>query len=245
MDTARHTSIVNFSKAQQYEIWQIPALYRAIKFDYMRIMNMLIHKMTKPALSLSTFLILVTLGLPHAQAAEATKPLLLDLDRSNGAVTFDAIGRPSALKIHAKGDAPKGQLKVQDGKASGTVSFKLDSLDTGIGMRNDHMKKRYLETDKYPEAKLTLTDIALPANYSAPDFSASSVAFKGTLSLHGVEKPVEGTVKLTRSGDDLAIDAQFPLKIEDYAIKSPTFAGITMASEVKCEVEAKAPFKSF
>lgn len=187
---------------------------------------------------------------PSARAADAppqtaaNHPLVLDFDKGSGSVTFDAIGRPSALKIHAKGDAPKGRLTVKDGKVSGTVSLKLDSLDTGIGMRNEHMKKRYLETDKFPEAKLTITELSLPANYSAPDFSADKLPFKGTLSLHGVEKPVEGSAKVSRSGDELSVDARFALKIEDFEIKLPTFAGITMASDVNCGVEAKAPFKT-
>jgi polyisoprenoid-binding protein YceI len=177
-------------------------------------------------------------------AAPPADSRVLDLDHGDGAVTFDAIGKPSMLKIHAKGDAPKGNIKVQGGKASGVVTFKLESLDTGIGMRNRHMKEKYLETAKYPEAKLTLSDLPVPAGYASPDFSASDVPFKGTLSLHGTEKPVEGKMKLSRSGEDLAIEARFPLKIDDFAIKSPSFAGVTMASDVNCLIEAKAPFKA-
>jgi polyisoprenoid-binding protein YceI len=189
-------------------------------------------------------IIAATAGSVAPGAAQAGAPLVLDLDHGKGAVTFDAIGRPSALKIHAKGDAPKGRILVADGKANGTVTFKLDSLDTGIGMRNNHMKKRYLETEKYPEAKLTLKDLALPANYAATDFAASNLPFKGTLSLHGVDKPVEGKAKLARKGDELSIEAGFPLKIEDFSIRSPSFAGVTMASEVNCAVAATAPFKA-
>lgn len=174
----------------------------------------------------------------------ATETMMLDMDRGSGAVTFDAIGKPSALKIHAKGGAPKGQLMVKEGKVSGTLTFKLDSLDTGIGMRNDHMKKRYLETAKFPEAKLTLADLPLPEGYAVPDFSVSDLPFKATLSLHGIEKQVEGTLKAKRDGDDLAINARFALKIEDFSIKSPSFAGITMANDVNCAVEMKAPFKT-
>jgi polyisoprenoid-binding protein YceI len=216
-------------------------------FVYKRAMNTThsLSKTTSRRISILALLFSACAAAHAAFAADApAKPLVLDLDKGSGAVTFDAIGKPSALKIHAKGDAPKGQLKVQDGKVTGAVSFKLDSLDTGINMRNEHMKKRYLETDKFPEAKLAITELVLPANYSAPDFSADKLPFKGTLSLHGVDKPVTGTAKASRSGDDLSIEAHFSLVIEDYAIKLPTFAGITMASEVNCGVEAKAPFKA-
>ena len=123
---------------------------------------------------------------------------MLDLDQGSGSVTFDAVGRPSALKIHAKGDPARGKLTAAGGKLNGTVSFKLDSLDTGIGMRNEHMKKKYLETGKFPEAKLAIKDVSLPAGYAAPDFSADGFKFSAA-SLHGVDKPVDVTAKLSRS----------------------------------------------
>lgn len=191
------------------------------------------------------FLLMVSLWFGAlTEGAKAEGTMILDLDHGTGAVSFDAIGKPSALKIHAKGDAPKGQFRVKDGKVSGAATFKLDSLDSGIGMRNDHMKKRYLETDKFPEAKLTLADLPLPSGFAASEFSANEVPFKGTLSLHGAEKPVEGTLKLSRGGGNLAINAKFVVKIDDFLIKSPSFAGITMAKEVNCAVEMMAPFSS-
>ena len=35
----------------------------------------------------------------------------------------------------------------------------LASIDTGIGMRNTHMRERHLETDQYPEAVFTAGEI--------------------------------------------------------------------------------------
>ena len=46
---------------------------------------------------------------------------------------------------------------------SGTLALtvRLDTLDTGIALRNKHMKETYLETDKFPEARLEVARAAL------------------------------------------------------------------------------------
>src|SRR5262245_17940595 len=95
-------------------------------------------------------------------AAVPNSSWFTDLASSKGTVEFEAIGRPSALKIHGKGEAPKGKLTVKDSQVSGQVSFRLDSLQTGIALRDKHMKEKYLESEKFPEATLQITKIEPP-----------------------------------------------------------------------------------
>lgn len=186
-------------------------------------------------------------GLAHAAppASEPAPPRkwTLDLSKGTGSVSFDAIGRPSALKIHGKGEAPKGELSVEDGKLSGTCTFRLDTLDTGIGLRNKHMKERYLEVGKFPLAKLAFTSLPLPENAGSAGFSHDALPFKGVLSLHGVDKPVEGTAKVSRQGDAMALDARFGIKTTDFGIATPSFAGVTMAEDVTVEARITAPLQ--
>ena len=174
--------------------------------------------------------------------AATSKKWIFDVNKGTGKVTFDAIGKPSALKIHGKGEAPKGELIVSSGKLGGAVTFQLDSLDTGIGLRNKHMKERYLEVSKYPEAKLTVTDLPVPDSISAENFSSDSLPFKGTLALHGVEKPVEGTAKVSRQGQSMSVETRIELKTNDFAIAVPSFAGVTMAENVTIQAQITAPF---
>jgi polyisoprenoid-binding protein YceI len=177
-------------------------------------------------------------------ASAAAKGWILDLDKGSGVVLMDAVGKPSMLRIHGKGDAPKGQLKLEDKKLNGAATFKIDSMDTGIGMRNKHMKEKYLEIGKYPDAKLTFKDMALPANSASENFSADSLPFKGLLSLHGVENPVEGTAKVDRKSDQTTIDARFSFKPSAYKVASPSFAGVTMADDVNVTVQIAAPMRA-
>lgn len=171
-----------------------------------------------------------------------TEKWTADLDQGTGETKFLALGRPSALKIVGKGAAPKGTLIFEPRKVAGTVRFDLASLDTGIGMRNEHMKTKYLEVEKYPEATLTLTKFEISIEKLRGDFEAFDVPFEGKLSLHGVEKLISGTSKISRSGAKLNIEANFELAISDYRIASPGYAGVTMAKDVKVSIKSSAPF---
>ena len=179
---------------------------------------------------------------PAAWSSTATtKQWLVDLDQGSGNVEFRATGHPSALKIIGKGTAPRGNFTVDGKKVTGTVLFDLTSLDTGIETRTHHMKEKYLETEKFRDAKLTVSQMTLPQDLATEQFSADQVPFTGSLLLHGVERPVSGIVKIDKAGGKISMAAQFGLKISDYKIAVPSFAGITMADDVQVAVADSAP----
>jgi polyisoprenoid-binding protein YceI len=188
-------------------------------------------------------------GLFSAATAFASTPAthpqaVLDLAKSQGAVEFVAIGRPSALKIHGTGAPPKGEFTLDKSRVYGAVTFDLVSLDTGIAMRDKHMKEKYLEASRYPEAKLQISKIALPKKLPAGDFKLENVAFEGPLTLHGETKTVHGTASIAHAGSQMLVQAQFGLKLSEYGIDTPTFAGISVADEVNVNVHTESPWRS-
>jgi polyisoprenoid-binding protein YceI len=162
---------------------------------------------------------------------------------TSGSTNFVAIGRPSMLKIKGAAGAPKGEIKINGDKASGELTFQLDDLDTGMSLRNKHMKEKYLETGKFPTAKLTFTDVALPAEFSKGDASIDKLPFKGTLNLHGKDSPVEGTAKVTRKGGTVEVDATMETKTTSHDIATPSFAGITIGENITINVQFTAPIE--
>lgn len=123
------------------------------------------------------------------------------------------------------------------GAVDGTLHVALDSFDTGIGLRNTHMRERYLETGKGPDfAQATLSGIAL----ARPDIvtTGGRSAFDATLLLHGVRRAVRGEVRLRSRGQTLEIDARFPLHLPEYGIPEPRYLGIGVRDEVEVRVEA-------
>lgn len=172
--------------------------------------------------------------------AEQTQAWLASLDQKEGSIEFQAKGHPSALHIVGKGSAAKGEFTVRKNSVSGSATFDLSSLDTGIALRDQHMKEKYLQVDKYPTAKLTITNMNLPNGSGSGKISADNVSFQGTLQLHGVDKPVSGIAKIDGDSQQLKIAANFGIKMSDYGIEVPSFAGITIDDAVDVSVAGKA-----
>lgn len=158
-------------------------------------------------------------------------PEKIKLDPSRGQTEFVAVGRPAMLKISGKGQGPEGSVSIDGEKLSGEFSFKLDQLTTGIGLRDEHMKEKYLEVKKHPEAVLKIKSVSWPAS------GEGKVPFQGILALHGVEKPVEGTAEVARKEGGYQVKSSFQIKLSDFGVAIPTYAGLTVADLVNVSVQ--------
>ena len=159
------------------------------------------------------------------------------MSAESGQVQFKTIGRPSALKIVGKGPAPKGQLNIdQNGNIKGQFDFELATLDTGIGLRDRHMKNKYLEVGKFPKAAITIQEMKFPNELLAKDGQKDAIPFKGMIKIRGIEKECNGLAKLTKANGVLTAEANLNVKVKDFNIDIPSFAGITMADNVDISV---------
>lgn len=117
----------------------------------------------------------------------------------------------------------------------GSLAVDLRTLDTGISLRNDHLREKYLEVDKgagYDKA--VLSDIDLKGlNPDAPEGKGS---FTGSLTLHGVTKTVAGPVEVKKTGSGLRVKASFPVNLPDYNIPEPRYLGVGVKNTVQVEV---------
>ncbi len=182
----------------------------------------------------SSLLFLATLV---ATSAVAALPKEIDLAK-HGKVTFLAVGNPSALKIrgelkeHNGKPGLDGKLVVKDNKLTGTATCQLDGFDTGIGLRNEHMKEKYLQTPKFPTAKVEIEPVTLPAEVAKGE--SATFPFKGNLTLHGETKPIEGTI--VAKGSDLTFE--FPLTLANHGVETPNYLGIRVDKSITVTVEA-------
>jgi len=99
------------------------------------------------------------------------------------------------------------------------IYFEVDlaSIDTGIGLRNRHMRERYLETDKYPRAEYTgkLTKAEKQSE------TVYKVRTEGKMSIHGVDNPFTADGTVTVDGQLFRVQVRFPIKLSDYRISIP------------------------
>lgn len=185
-------------------------------------------------------LVAVVVAFASLQANAAVK--MLDLSKGESRIEFLAVGKPSMLKIRGKGGPLTGKVSVKDLIVSGIIDVDLNSFDTGINLRNTHMKEKYLQTGQYPKAQLTMGKIALPADWLTRG-KLDSVPFDGILKLRGVEKPVSGTLSLANINKTVDGNAKFKFKITDFGIEVPSYAGIKVTDEVEVDTYFKSPLE--
>lgn len=154
-------------------------------------------------------------------------------EAKGGGVEALVIGKPSLLKIRAKGEPAIGSLVIDGKKVNGSFEFELKTLDSGISLRDDHMLNRYLKVGEHPKATLVIKDLQLAKEFSAANPEVSETDFTGDLTLHGVTKPVKGKFKV---GEKRNVSADFKVTLSEFSIDIPTYMGITVADEVNISV---------
>jgi polyisoprenoid-binding protein YceI len=102
----------------------------------------------------------------------------------------------------------------------------LNSIDTGIGLRNKHMREKYLETEKYSKAIYKGKLTAWNRDQTTPD--KYLVSTEGVMSIHGVEKPISLSGYLTKNGKIYHAQYFFSLNIKDFNIGKPRFLLVSM-----------------
>lgn len=140
--------------------------------------------------------------------------------------------------FEAKTTALSGSVTANadgSGALDGSVAVDLRTLDTGIALRNEHLRDKYLEVDKgrgFDTA--TLSEIDLKGiDVDAPDGKGS---FTGSLTVHGVKKTVTGAVDVRQTGAALRAKASFPVVLPDYGIAKPRYLGVGVKDTVQVEV---------
>ena len=191
-----------------------------------------------------TMLVLAALFFFSLTGSAAPSPSrILDLEKTKSRVEFLSVGNPGAIKIRGKlpEEKPvlKGTIRLEGNAVSGSATVLLEQFDTGIELRNKHMKEKYLETQKWQTAELTLTKMTLPDSCQQDECEASKVPFEGTLSLHGVKKPVSGTSDVKKKSSEVEANFDFKFPLSDFGIETPSFMGVTVAQNVTVTVAVK------
>lgn len=115
---------------------------------------------------------------------------------------------------------------------AGTLRVDLVPLDTGIELRNNHLRETYLEVGRgarFRRAALTGVELAVPL---PTDAVRHKTPFSGTLSLHGVERDIAGKAELSRRDGRLRVEATFSLSLKVFDIPPPRYMGVGVRDKV-------------
>ena len=108
----------------------------------------------------------------------------------------------------------------------------LNTLKTGISLRDRHMRENYLHTDKYPIASFKGKIIEANKNGNVWD-----VKVNGEMNIHGVKKSIsiKGELKNTKKG--YKISTTFFVALKDYNIEIPSLMFAKINENIKLELK--------
>ena len=113
---------------------------------------------------------------------------------------------------------------------SGMAKVDLNKLDSGIELRDEHLKEKYLHTKKFPDATILI-------NKQKVNFGKSN-KLKAILNFHGKKKEIVLDVELEKNGKIITLYSDFEFLLTDFGVELPSFQGITAADKVKLNVVA-------
>lgn len=155
----------------------------------------------------------------------------------SGEVRVSVPLRPGGA-FEAKSTALEGRLRASGARPvllAGEIALDLAAIDTGIELRNRHLRDNYLEVAKGAGFDQAVLGEIRVAEADGPGFRGRS-AFTATLLLHGVKRAVGGSAEIRAAGDGVRVEASFPVTLTDFGITPPEYMGVGVGSKVLVRV---------
>ena len=119
---------------------------------------------------------------------------------------------------------------------SGELRVDLATLNSGIELRNSHLRDNYLEVERGPEFREAVLsgivlDDPLPAGAGRHE-----TRFSAMLSLHGAQRPIEGEAELRHRDGRIQVEATFSVSLETFDIPPPRYMGVGVRDAVQINV---------
>jgi polyisoprenoid-binding protein YceI len=144
-----------------------------------------------------------------------------------------------SFKVAATGMTIAGNtssLTVVEQNGNVVITVPLANLTTGISLRDSHMRDKYLEVQKYPNAVLTVARAALQLPAAGAQGHGDS---PGTIQIHGQSKPCTIHYDTTADGAGFTVKGTLRVNMNDFGITVPSYLGVT----VKPDVDVAANFR--
>ncbi|MDX8500480.1 OmpA family protein [Mesorhizobium sp. VK4C] len=138
------------------------------------------------------------------------------LDPSASVLTYQSVKKNTIVETNKIRNITGTLSAAGDAK----VNFDLNSVDTGVDLRNVRMRFLFFETFKYPTAELTAkVDPAAFADLPTKRRIKATLPFR--LNLHGVDKDLEAGIVVTMISDtqvSVASEAPVAVHVEDFGL---------------------------
>jgi polyisoprenoid-binding protein YceI len=129
----------------------------------------------------------------------------------------EAVGRSTAVT---------GTMEVAgDTVESVRIEADLTRLTSDESRRDNAIRQRGLESERYPTATLELAEPIMLAKAPAEGQEVRGQG-KGRLTVHGVTRDVDLDLRGRWSGSTIQVVGQLPVKMSDYQIQAPRFGPV-------------------
>jgi polyisoprenoid-binding protein YceI len=156
-----------------------------------------------------------------------------------GTAAFDAATNLSAIRIHGKSAGLTGRAHVKANNGTIVIedleaSIPVNTLDTGMGLRDSHMRKYVFTTDdgKTPDLRFT-------ADHSSCSGAGaqSTCQVEGQLSVRGTSRPFTIALKVSKEGEGFRAVGDSIVKLSAYGIPAPSQLGVHTEDDVKLHLD--------
>lgn len=110
------------------------------------------------------------------------------------------------------------------------MKVRIETFTFKNALMKEHFNENYMESEKYPECVFR-GKINETVDYTKD--GETKVTVTGKMEMHGVTKDVTIPGTITKSGNDLKLNAKFKIKIAEYNIKVPSMYVKNIAEEVE------------
>lgn len=158
--------------------------------------------------------------------------LTVDTTVAKPDVHFSANGEPGALDI----DAKTTDGTITDDGTHVVFIVPVANLQTGIELRDEHMKSKFLFPDKHPNVSLSVPKASLtfPTELGKKTSGTADAQFTAM----DVAKPTKVKWEIAKTKTGYKLTGSFAFDISAHGVEVPSYLGVTVDSKMT----AKAVF---
>ena len=145
----------------------------------------------------------------------------------------DAIGRTTDVSGEIVLERP-GALRGR------VLNMRVDlrTIASDSGRRDNYVRQNVLETDRFPYAEFSSTELAGPESYAEGE--EATFRLPGTMKIRDQERPVTWDVQAKLDGTTLTGTATTRIRLTDFGIEPPRLAILSVEDEMRWEVRITA-----
>lgn len=110
------------------------------------------------------------------------------------------------------------------------VQMKIVDFEFPNKLMQEHFNENYMESEKFPTA-IFKGKISEQKDYTVS--GTYPVTASGTMTIHGVTKPITVKANLVTSGSTMKVDFKFLVKPEDFDVEIPSLVITKIAEEIE------------